>query len=95
MAANVNDNMTPSNVTNSHPYFIRYIWYIDALNKLTPFRVTNNGYVKQKYEILFLIFEFLYYESEDACDYDYDKFKEYKQIVDKFHHAFEQFKKNY
>ena len=98
MAANVNDNMTPSNVTNSHPYSysIRYICYIDAFNKLKPFCFTNNGYVKQKYENPFQIPEFMYYEDKNVEGWmSYDEFEKYKQIVDEFHQALEQFKKNY
>ena len=81
--------------SNSCPYSTRNIRYIEALNKLKPFRIMDCRYTKQKYEIPHQVPEFMYYKGEDECDYDYDKFNEYKQIVHEFHQAFEQFKKNY
>ena len=38
----------------------------------------------------------MYCENEDVDGWiDYDEFEKYKQIVDEFHQALEQFKKNY
>ena len=93
MATSISNNMAPGNVINSSRYSIRYICYIEALNKLKPFRVANVECTKQKYQIPHQVPEFRYCEGE--CEYNYEQFKKYLHIVNEFQLAFEQFKKNY